>query len=408
MYNKTDIDGDVNFRDNLVLSAMQGLQDLLADMKEKKEKNLWKKTVELPCRLADVYEGLSKDELTRIRKNYNLQGLSSLKKLELAAELALQVPHRFKNVLYTLDQTRYDLIRRIADNSGMIPDEGISLENAEEFIRKSILFTGMHNGKKVLYMPDELVNIFVSEDGSELENAVDRNTEWILLTQGLLYYYGVMSLTDFTKKMEELTGSRIADSSEFMNILYSAGEFYGQFKLTLHGFKNSKILDEEKVINYHRHAKVDFYPFTKEQLLRAGTPGFLDKTSALNKFTDFLLKHYNLSDEDINDIVEQSIKIINRDLRPDFVIRYLESMLEFSSVEFVKSLASEVTELYNNTRQWAFKGHTPNEASMPLLFTNSVQEEGEKESMPHKKIGRNDPCPCGSGKKYKKCCGRVN
>jgi preprotein translocase subunit SecA len=23
-----------------------------------------------------------------------------------------------------------------------------------------------------------------------------------------------------------------------------------------------------------------------------------------------------------------------------------------------------------------------------------------------KKIGRNDPCPCGSGKKYKHCCGR--
>ena len=23
-----------------------------------------------------------------------------------------------------------------------------------------------------------------------------------------------------------------------------------------------------------------------------------------------------------------------------------------------------------------------------------------------KKPGRNDPCPCGSGKKYKKCCGR--
>ena len=23
------------------------------------------------------------------------------------------------------------------------------------------------------------------------------------------------------------------------------------------------------------------------------------------------------------------------------------------------------------------------------------------------KVGRNDPCPCGSGKKYKKCCGRT-
>ena len=25
-----------------------------------------------------------------------------------------------------------------------------------------------------------------------------------------------------------------------------------------------------------------------------------------------------------------------------------------------------------------------------------------------KKIGRNDPCPCGSGKKYKNCHGRVS
>ena len=33
---------------------------------------------------------------------------------------------------------------------------------------------------------------------------------------------------------------------------------------------------------------------------------------------------------------------------------------------------------------------------------------GETEKKPVKKaekVGRNDPCPCGSGKKYKKCCG---
>jgi Tfp pilus assembly protein PilF len=33
----------------------------------------------------------------------------------------------------------------------------------------------------------------------------------------------------------------------------------------------------------------------------------------------------------------------------------------------------------------------------PLLLTKSVRS--------HAKIGRNDPCPCGSGMKYKKCCG---
>ncbi|MGC8719735.1 MAG: SEC-C metal-binding domain-containing protein [Thermodesulforhabdaceae bacterium] len=36
---------------------------------------------------------------------------------------------------------------------------------------------------------------------------------------------------------------------------------------------------------------------------------------------------------------------------------------------------------------------------------------GEASSTPKtvknkQKVGRNDPCPCGSGKKYKKCCGR--
>lgn len=32
--------------------------------------------------------------------------------------------------------------------------------------------------------------------------------------------------------------------------------------------------------------------------------------------------------------------------------------------------------------------------------------EIERENAPKKKVGRNDLCPCGSGKKYKKCCGR--
>ncbi len=29
----------------------------------------------------------------------------------------------------------------------------------------------------------------------------------------------------------------------------------------------------------------------------------------------------------------------------------------------------------------------------------------QKTKVSGEKVGRNDPCPCGSGKKYKKCCG---
>lgn len=36
-----------------------------------------------------------------------------------------------------------------------------------------------------------------------------------------------------------------------------------------------------------------------------------------------------------------------------------------------------------------------------------VYVDGETALQPVKKPGRNDPCPCGSGKKFKQCCGRA-
>ncbi|MCK4260989.1 MAG: SEC-C domain-containing protein [Halanaerobiales bacterium] len=41
------------------------------------------------------------------------------------------------------------------------------------------------------------------------------------------------------------------------------------------------------------------------------------------------------------------------------------------------------------------------------MHTNAGDEEVKKEPIVKgEKIGRNEPCPCGSGKKYKKCCGK--
>jgi preprotein translocase subunit SecA len=43
-----------------------------------------------------------------------------------------------------------------------------------------------------------------------------------------------------------------------------------------------------------------------------------------------------------------------------------------------------------------------------MVFSGG-ESDGSRKKMPvkrEKKIGRNDPCPCGSGKKYKKCCGK--
>ncbi|MCU0656380.1 MAG: SEC-C domain-containing protein [Polyangiaceae bacterium] len=40
-------------------------------------------------------------------------------------------------------------------------------------------------------------------------------------------------------------------------------------------------------------------------------------------------------------------------------------------------------------------GATPDNPPLPPAPVQSA----------HLKVGRNDACPCGSGKKYKKCCG---
>ena len=37
-------------------------------------------------------------------------------------------------------------------------------------------------------------------------------------------------------------------------------------------------------------------------------------------------------------------------------------------------------------------------------FYGIREERAAGDRRPDGKVGRNDPCPCGSGKKYKKCC----
>ena len=49
----------------------------------------------------------------------------------------------------------------------------------------------------------------------------------------------------------------------------------------------------------------------------------------------------------------------------------------------------------------------PKEREMAeLQFAGGDSSSGSQTVHKGAKVGRNDPCPCGSGKKYKKCCGQ--
>ncbi|MCW3100962.1 MAG: yecA, partial [Chthonomonadaceae bacterium] len=45
------------------------------------------------------------------------------------------------------------------------------------------------------------------------------------------------------------------------------------------------------------------------------------------------------------------------------------------------------------------------EEAPPLAPDDEEPREVQTPFIAEAKVGRNDPCPCGSGKKYKKCCG---
>lgn len=74
-----------------------------------------------------------------------------------------------------------------------------------------------------------------------------------------------------------------------------------------------------------------------------------------------------------------------------FLGAFLEQNAICLSEKTLKKLYDELKKYISNKRLWYLNGFMPCEI-------NTISKRD--------KVGRNDPCPCGSGKKYKKCCGK--
>ena len=60
-----------------------------------------------------------------------------------------------------------------------------------------------------------------------------------------------------------------------------------------------------------------------------------------------------------------------------------------------------------------YLNHTLYSSATVLFCSNAfsqvfdiISEPKPETATPTQKVGRNEPCPCGSGKKYKNCCGK--
>ncbi|MFZ5590908.1 MAG: preprotein translocase subunit SecA [Bacillota bacterium] len=79
-------------------------------------------------------------------------------------------------------------------------------------------------------------------------------------------------------------------------------------------------------------------------------------------------------------------------------------------IEAYEMFNNMIASLQEDTVRYLFRVQVVQAAPPPRqrhMVENRYAEEGERRPVRREqKVGRNDPCPCGSGKKYKKCCGR--
>lgn len=391
---------------NVLLNALEGAKKAARQMEAKEEEKRWS-AIEVPLTLGNGLARLTKQDLSTIRSNWNIRGASSLKKQELIAVMEQHASEALHPIWLRFDESRYEIVKHIAGKGGdaFYPLEPFQLDY---FHSLGILFTGTYEGNKTLAMPREVVESFRANDDASLRETVRRNTEWIKLAQGLLHYYGVLSVGELYKLIGQHSKAGV-DPVLCEEVLQEAESFYREMRVNGNEASDAWVWNPDK-IRQEQQARsiVPLYPFTREQLLRAGESGFVERHASYSAFVEFLVKGYDLRREEADACVEESVSIIRNGGTPASVLQALQQSFEMDRLETVQQFMDRIVGLYNDTRQWYLKGHTPEELStarsgpVPSKHGSSA---GIYDFATKKKVGRNDPCPCSSGKKYKKCCG---
>lgn len=146
--------------------------------------------------------------------------------------------------------------------------------------------------------------------------------------------------------------------------------------------KPCKILPKSEFLKY---ADPDYYPVTVQSL-------------AMEKYLR-TKKELKWPDETLLGIQT----MIEIDFSIGEVIAVLEDEgLVFQNISDVEEFMRLYQALNNNSRKHSNRGYTPSELAMHCGQTDLIKLQNIMQKEPSK----NGPCPCGSGKKYKRCCGK--
>ena len=229
---------------------------------------------------------------------------------------------------------------------------------------------------------------------------------------GLLYYYGVMKLDEMHRRVQllfdcspDLTKFRAQLKRKSMDDSTDDA----MFDVVRDEIHHLDVEDADWVwCEQAARPFLDFWPVSEEAAMLAG--GEEEKQPfgpAEQKFCEWLLKKGVKSKEFAVAIILDLQTDIRNDVKFTELVKEVQSEIGIGSFEEVQALLQHLQDLYNQTHHWILKGWTSQEVfekfdkpalrplpKEPFVFSSKVAAE----------VGRNDLCPCGSGKKFKKCC----
>ena len=199
-----------------------------------------------------------------------------------------------------------------------------------------------------------------------------------------------------------------------------------------------------------RQQDKDYYIPTAAEVEELFDTCALLSTPAYQKMKKYMTKNLHLAEREAEDILLDLWDMLSTEDDFHESVQWFMGQFEFSNDKQAEDVLNLFMPLSNNTRMISNKGHTPSELSgrikfgpgnMPVITAGSSLAAGmlaeaapeirkmgfglDLESnaanipvmdlpngldgpvkMSQKKVYPNDPCPCGSGKKFKKCCGK--
>lgn len=358
-----------------------------------------------------ILNKLKKTELKAIVDAHGLKGCSSLAKGGLIDRIktTLADTARLEYILCGLDEVMMsDFVMLVNEPFVSVNDV---MSNCVQVLFSLGYVLPVMNGKEVVYvMPQIVKDAYAAIDQASLEEAKVRTDLIYLYMKALVNLYGVCEFNQLVSVFNQYESPELTPE-EALNVLFCKLTFKGDVQSFGPLFVSDVLLidsEMEAVALYEMHQDKLYYMPTKEEVMQFGTDQG-EWTPQLEQVYKFISENICKDANMAREIAHEMGVAFTYKYQAKLAFMALESRgIEIESYNIGQALMILLMDAFNHARTWESKGFRQMDQEVDALNDTQANPVVVPMINPMKstKIGRNEPCPCQSGKKYKKCCGR--